>query len=165
MSKIWLVIAIIVVVVIAAFWFRRSGSPGADQGDGDLTMLAPALLILEEQNESGITGTVAFGDENGSTRVVAALEGAAEGSIQPMHIHAGACPAPGAVKFPLASSSDGFSETVLNVSLSDLMGSLPLAVNVHKSAEEASIYVACGDITLDSLLDASEMISDDAIPE
>ena len=34
----------------------------------------------------------------------------------------------------------------MDISLTRLLGELPLAVNVHKSATEVTTYVACGDI-------------------
>lgn len=38
------------------------------------------------------------------------------------------------------------SQTELEVSLLDLEEQMPLAINVHKSVEEASVYVSCGDL-------------------
>jgi len=162
MSKNTLIIIAAVIVAALGFWFLRGDTPETG-GDGSASMLAPALLILNEQNSSGITGTVAFAEEGASTRVVVALEGASDDGVQPIHIHEGACPNPGAVRYPLTSASGGLSETVLNVPLSELMGGLPLAVNAHKSADEASTYVACGDITPDLLLGANEMVVDEEV--
>lgn len=67
-------------------------------------------------------------------------------STMPAHIHAGACPTPGAVSYPLAAVTAGRSETTLTVSTKELLAQLPLAINVHKSAAELSVYVACGDL-------------------
>lgn len=164
MSKNSLIIGAVVIVILFVVWFMWSGAPEADQGEST-SLLAPALLVLEEQNDSGVTGTVAFGEENGVTRVVVALEDAPEGVIEPMHIHDGSCAELGAVRYPLTSASNGSSETALNVPLQDIMDALPLAVNVHKSAEDASTYVACGDITSDLLRGVEEMIVDDAVVE
>jgi hypothetical protein len=66
---------------------------------------------------------------------------------QPAHIHEGTCadlnPDPA---FPLTDVVDGGSETDVDVSLEELSLS-DYAVNVHESAAEADVYVACGDIT------------------
>ena len=66
---------------------------------------------------------------------------------QPAHIHEGTCddlnPEPA---FPLQDVVDGRSETDLDITLDDLALST-YAVNVHKSAAESDLYVACGDIT------------------
>ena len=77
-----------------------------------------------------------------------ALTGAATSTPQPAHIHIGSCPTPGAVKYPLINVVNGMSDTLLDVSLAQLKSELPLAVNVHKSAAEASVYVACGNIVM-----------------
>jgi hypothetical protein len=65
---------------------------------------------------------------------------------QPAHIHVGSCPTPGAVVFPLTSVVNGTSVTMLNTSLEDLIAQGELALNVHKSEEESSVYVACGNL-------------------
>ena len=71
----------------------------------------------------------------------------ASSEAQPAHIHKGTCdnldPNPA---FPLENVVDGKSETDVDVSLDDLALS-SYAVNVHKSQDEADVYVACGDIT------------------
>ena len=65
---------------------------------------------------------------------------------QPAHIHRGSCenldPQPA---YPLETWSDGKSTTEVNVAIEDLVGQ-GFAINVHKSADEAQVYVACGDI-------------------
>ena len=70
----------------------------------------------------------------------------------PMHIHAGACPAPGAVKYPLSPFVNGRSETVLDATYEDVVKQMPLAVNLHKSADNLSAYVACGDLHVPSAI-------------
>jgi peptidoglycan hydrolase-like protein with peptidoglycan-binding domain len=67
-------------------------------------------------------------------------------STYPAHIHAGACPTPGAVAYPLTSITNGASVTVLATSTKALLHSLPLAINVHKSETEMTSFVACGDL-------------------
>ena len=76
------------------------------------------------------------------------LTGAPAGVAQPAHIHVGACPGVGAVKYPLTFPVDGQSETVLDVTLEQLRSELPLAINIHRSAAEASVYVSCGELSL-----------------
>jgi plastocyanin len=65
---------------------------------------------------------------------------------QPAHIHLATCTKIGGVKYPLTNIENGSSVTTLAVSIDDLLKDLPLAVNVHKSATAATVYVACGDI-------------------
>ncbi len=103
-------------------------------------------IRLMEQNASGMSGVAMLESVGGKTKVKVRLVGAPRGIAQPAHIHTGACPDVGAVKYPLASLMNGKSETVVDASLDTLKAGLPLGLNVHKSAAEASVYVACGDL-------------------
>lgn len=110
-----------------------------------------ALVVdLSEQNSSGESGVARLVSLANGTRTKVSLElsGAPEGVRQPAHIHLGSCPEVGGVKYPLVFPVNGKSETVLEVSLEQLKAELPLAINVHKSASEAAVYVACGDMEL-----------------
>lgn len=102
---------------------------------------------LDELNGSGQSGTAtlsAVGE--GKTRVVVQLNGAPE-SAQPAHIHKGSCdeldPTPA---FPLDSTKNGRSDTVVEASLDDLQASA-YAINIHESEADPKTYVACGDLT------------------
>ncbi|MFA6285585.1 MAG: hypothetical protein WC643_03610 [Parcubacteria group bacterium] len=104
---------------------------------------------LSAQNGSGETGTAVLTDEKGKTKVTVNMTGEPNGATQPSHIHVGACATPGpagAVKYPLSPLVNGKAETTIDVSLSDLLKSLPLMINFHKSASEITNYTACGDI-------------------
>lgn len=103
-------------------------------------------VTLAEQNGSGITGTAMLEDlGNGTTRVTVKLENAGPGP-QPIHIHPGSCatldPKP---QWPLTNVMNGESITEVQASPAEI-GDGKHAINVHKSAEEAAVYVACGDI-------------------
>lgn len=76
------------------------------------------------------------------------MTGAAAGVTQPAHIHTGSCAQIGGVVYPLTFPVDGKSVTTLNTTWSALVAQKPLALNVHKSTSEASIYVSCGDLPL-----------------
>src|SRR3989338_439841 len=103
-------------------------------------------INLSEQNNSSETGTATLVEENGQVVVTLNLTGFAENVSQPAHIHLGVCPDVGAVKYPLTNVLDGVSVTTLDVTLAQLENELPLGINIHKSAEEASVYVSCGDV-------------------
>lgn len=91
------------------------------------------------------------------TPTIAAQE-AAE-SAHPAHIHSGTCDALGDVVNPLSDvaipegESSGpasaqavkLSETVVDMPLQDIIAG-GHAINVHQSAEEIDVYIACGDI-------------------
>ena len=129
---IWIVVAIVVLGGI--YWFmNQSGSQSI-------------VVALSAQNSSGMNGTATLTDMDGSTLVELALTGAPAGITQPAHIHTGSCANIGGVVYPLTSPVNGVSETTLGVSLETILAGLPLALNVHKSAAEANVYVACGDL-------------------
>lgn len=106
---------------------------------------------LLSQNNSGEEGSATLtSTENGKTKVVFKLSGAPKDIAQPAHIHMGSCADLGDVLYPLTSPVNGESETILDANLSDILNKLPLAINVHKSADEINVYYACGDIKISS---------------
>jgi hypothetical protein len=103
---------------------------------------------LSPQSYSGESGTAKLtkhGDTQ--TKVALSVTGAPAGVSQPVHIHKGSCakldPKPA---FPLSPLVNGKSETIVNASIDDLTSG-GYAINGHKSAQEVSTYVFCGDLT------------------
>lgn len=90
-------------------------------------------------------GSVSFIDLGGQTSVVISVGSSDAGLAQPVHIHAGSCATLGSVVFPLSNVVDGRSVTVIDESISNVLKS-GFAVNLHKSADEVSVYTACGDL-------------------
>ncbi len=110
-------------------------------------MTKTAEVTMAAQNGSKQTGTVTFtSTADNKTKVSVNIASGAAGVAQPSHIHIGTCAAPGAVKFPLTNVVNGKAETTVDVSFMDMWNQLPLAINVHKSAAEAGVYVACGEL-------------------
>lgn len=106
------------------------------------------IVNLAEQNDSGEYGTATLTEMDGMVQVVLSLIGAPQDVTQPAHIHVNSCAEIGGVAYPLEFPVNGTSETMLEVSMEDLRSAMPLSINVHKSVEEASVYVACGDLIL-----------------
>lgn len=107
---------------------------------------------LATQGTFGQSGTATL-MENAEGKVVVTLEmtGGSFTAPQPAHIHVGSCPKPGAVKYPLTNVEGNKSVTTLDVGLLDIENSTErLAINVHKSAADASVYTACGDLPVGS---------------
>lgn len=108
---------------------------------------ADSLTVqLSPQNSSGQSGTATLTDlGDGTTKVVLSLTDLGA-TPQPVHIHDGTCatlnPTP---KYPLTNMVNGKSETVVKVSMSQLLAQ-PFAINAHKSAQEVPVYTACGNI-------------------
>jgi len=102
---------------------------------------------LEAQNNSGQTGTATLMPEGDKTKVVILLSNAPSGIAQPAHIHLGQCDnLDKAPKWKLESVKDGSSTTVVPASLDTILKD-KVAINIHKSAAEAQVYVSCGNIT------------------
>ncbi len=151
-----IVIGIIAVVVIAGgigVYSVNSSKSALMQKEAAMLLEKTAMvqkgmsLRLAQLGNSGITGEVLFTPKGEQTEVSIVLTGAVQGAVYPAHIHEGVCPAPGAVKYPLTNFVDGKSVTLVNASVDQLWKSLPLAINVHKSATELKSYVACGDLS------------------
>ncbi len=107
---------------------------------------ADVKVDLKAQGNSGESGAATLSDAAaGKTKVMVEVKGA-PATAQPMHIHKGTCakldPKPA---WPLTSLTNGKSETTLNVAMAEIQKG-DYAINGHKSAQEASVYVFCGDI-------------------
>lgn len=119
----------------------------AGEDDPDETGEENKIIVeLTEENNSSESGTAMLVEENGQVTITLNMIGAPGNVSQPAHIHIGSCPEVGEVKYPLTNVLDGGSVTVLNVTLEQLEIELPLAINIHKSVPEASVYVSCGNI-------------------
>src|SRR3954469_552180 len=104
-------------------------------------------VSLIDENGSGEDGSSQLTDMgDGTTKVELIMLNAPEGSDQPAHIHKGSCanldPNPA---YPLNNVKESKSTTIIKVSLADLTKD-KFAINVHKSATEAAIYISCGNL-------------------
>ena len=108
-------------------------------------MAADTVTVpLAPQSGSGESGTATLTKDGAKTKVMLSVPNAQ--GTQPTHIHKGTCanldPKPA---YPLSPVTNGKSETVVNASLDDLQNG-GYAINGHKSAQELTTYVFCGDI-------------------
>lgn len=145
MKNVIIGVVVVLILVVGAVWYMNRP---ASEGETPAGLEAPQSMVvaLSAQNDSGMSGSATLTGMNGSTLVELELTGAPAGVAQPAHIHTGSCVDIGGVVYPLKFPVDGTSETTLDVSLDAILAQLPLALNVHKSPEEANIYVACGDL-------------------
>ncbi|MDI3341680.1 MAG: CHRD domain-containing protein [Sphaerobacter sp.] len=131
MKRIWVALALGALLAL----FAVAPASAADE----------VTVTLSAQNDSGEMGTATLTAMGDQTRVVLNLTGAPAGP-QPAHIHEGTCanlnPQP---RYPLTNVENGQSETMVPVSLTALMNG-NFAINVHKSPQEAAVYVSCGNI-------------------
>ena len=114
--------------------------------DAETSLPDGLTLALEEQNDSGISGEVELSPTSESALEVEIEVDGSDGGPHPAHIHEGSCddlnPEPA---FPLEDVVDGESQTTVEISVEDLVAT-EYAVNVHESAENADVYVACADV-------------------
>jgi hypothetical protein len=176
-NKVLILVIIVVIVAVGGYFFmkKQSTAPATDE-TADETMEVSQEMIqttpidtmekvveLLEQNDSSESGTATLTETDGKVTVSLNMTGGKAGVAQPAHIHVGSCPDVGAVEYPLTNVVDGKSETVLDVSLADLAAKQPLGINVHKSAAEVKVYVACGDLDL-PMTNGSAMPATSAAP-
>ncbi len=152
----YVIVGVLVLLGIWYFVFNKPTTPVApttpttttDQTASPSAMMSDVTVVLSEQNKSGESGTATLSEKDGKVKVTLNMTGAPKDVTQPAHIHIGKCPDVGAIKYPLTSPVNGTSETMLDVTFAQLKSELPLGINVHKSATEASVYVSCGDVVL-----------------
>lgn len=152
--NLWIIVAVAIIIIIGGFLLSsaRQTPPTTPTPTPIQATATPAAIekniLLSEQNNSGVSGSAVLREENGQVTVVLNITGGPSGTPQPAHIHVGACPDVGDVKYPLTNVVNGQSQTVLNVTLAQLKAEQPLAINVHKSAAQITVYTACGDLAL-----------------
>ncbi len=104
-----------------------------------------SVLAQDAGEDEAEAGTPPAGEAADESAAGAARNLAPQEVPHPAHIHAGQCPTPGAVVFPLTSVTDGTSETTVAATMEQIMAA-PHAVNVHESQAEIENYISCGDI-------------------
>src|SRR6185437_13820241 len=130
MKRLSLVLSLAIMLTLAL-----AGAAGA-QGSS-------VTVNLAAQNGSGQNGTATLTAMGNQTQVVINITGEPSGASEPDHIHTGTCANLGGVKYPLQNTVNGTSTTMVNVSLATLHSGT-FAINLHKSAAEIGVYVACG---------------------
>lgn len=117
------------------------GTGGAISGDEPT-----ATVQLAEQNASGVTGTAVLTQQGGATKISLLLTGDAVTGDHVAHLHSGTCAAPGDYTFTLNPiSAEGISETVVNLSLDELLSG-SYFINVHPSEENWDAWMVCGEL-------------------
>lgn len=100
---------------------------------------------LDAQNGSGVSGSATLTASGNQTIVAVTVTGEPAGASEPAHIHVGACPNPGSVKYPLNNIENGTSTTTVNAPLSAITAG-NMAINLHESKANISHYISCGNI-------------------
>lgn len=152
-KKIWIAVGVVILLAVGYFLYSSNKTPKTTPTPETTTTTTPTpakeiIIDLKASKDSSESGKATLTEEGGKVMVKLEMTGAPKGVSQPAHIHLGKCPDVGAVKFPLTSVVDGMSETTIDTTLDQLKSMMPIAINVHKSAAQSSIYVSCGDINL-----------------
>ncbi|MCR4330380.1 MAG: thioredoxin family protein, partial [Patescibacteria group bacterium] len=138
-------------VVGGALYFNSKPEAESMKKEGE-AMMENITIAMKEANGSNQNGTVTITDENGKAKIVIKVAAGSEDIEQPSHIHSGSCPSPtpppAGIVYPLSNTVNGMSETILAVSVEELLGKLPLSVLIHKSKTDAKTYVSCGDVAV-----------------
>lgn len=155
-KSVWIVPVVIVLAVVAFLLYNNlqtANAPVPLPTPIVETVVSPTpatktlTVNLAAQNNSSESGTAVLTETGGKVMVSLNLTGVPAGVVQPAHIHKGSCPKPGDVLHPLTSPVDGKSETTVDTTFDLLKTEMPLAVNVHKSAAQSTVYVSCGNLT------------------
>lgn len=165
-TTLWIVLITAVLVILIGAVLVLSQNNGSQDNSGTMTttssfqsspttsvtttttsdlVAAEMQFDLAAQNNSGQDGTVTLEEVGDQVRVTISVSNPVSNE-QPAHIHNGSCPTPGAVVFPLQNVVNGSSVTMIDTTLAELATMGELAVNVHKSSTESSVYFACGDL-------------------
>lgn len=140
-------IAVTAFVVVCVVAYMRLQAPPARASD---PMNPPPQgqinVPLNAQNGSGQSGMATLTSTgDGKTQVVIALNNASV-APEPAHLHHGSCarldPKPA---YPLKDVVGGASTTIVPVTLAALETG-NYSINVHQSASNLGVYVACGTI-------------------
>lgn len=104
------------------------------------------LVVPLNELASGQSGVAVLTAKGKKTEVVINVNSVI-GAPQPIHIHSGSCDTLGGVVHVLNSVENGWSKTAVDATLASLQSG-NFAINLHKSAIEIGVYMACGDIPM-----------------
>lgn len=110
-------------------------------------------VVLESVAPSTQKGKAKLRSFNGDTAVTVGITDFVHKVIQPAQIREGTCENMGVVLYTLNELTqevvkvpEGFSDTVIDMNMRELLSRLPLSLVVYQSKEEVHRVVACGEI-------------------
>lgn len=150
----WVILAGL--IVIAGLLIFQNNEPttqpqGEGIGGGPGALPDSRRMEIElnpiDKDQFDQSGKALFEEKDGKVTVTLDVNMPEGLNNQPAHIHSGDCPGVGEILFPLANVIDGKSVTEINTTLDQLKDPQnPMALNIHKSIEESSVYTSCGNL-------------------
>ena len=140
MNKFSYAYAALAVALVSTSIALAAPNPGMEKGQKE-----PDTYKIHGLYGSGQHGTVTLYPLSGKTRVTIHLTGEPVGAIEPAHVHTGNCAHPGPVIYPLTDVVAGHSTTLVNAPISKVAVA-GNSVNVHKSAAQLNLYMACANL-------------------
>lgn len=141
----FLIVSAILVAACSSGSTGSASAPATSAAPTGAAMMS-ANITLDTLNDSGVSGAAKIEEQEGD-EVKVTIEVTPNGNLaMPAHIHIGQCgDTLGDVKYPLSDVDNGKSETTVEVKFADLETG-GFAINLHKSADDAETYTACGNI-------------------
>src|SRR5215470_7183110 len=143
MRRAFSVLALIAVFAAGASVATGAGSSGMMPAGSKTYQIGSATGV--GPSRTGQHGTITLTPQGQNTLVVINIVGEPEGAIEPSHIHKGNCTHPGTVIWPLTDVVAGHSKTVVKAPI-DKVNVMGDSVNIHKSAAQLNVYMACGNV-------------------
>lgn len=101
---------------------------------------------LSEKNNSGSSGIVTFNEVNGKVFIGVDLNNTTDKASHPAYVYEGSCEKPENAKYSLSPVVNGKTANYITGTLADFKKQFPLAVRVHKSAQDLKTDIVCADL-------------------
>lgn len=145
-------VALIAVLAVGGYLLlggRQDAAPqtGVGGGLGVLPERIEIQLDAVDKEQIDQSGSATLEEKDNKVTVTLNVNPVEGLNNQPAHIHIGSCPGVGEIVYPLNNVVDGKSVTEIEANINQFKDNQdPMAINIHKSAEESSVYTACGEL-------------------
>lgn len=143
MKRLLVCLVLLVLLVLYCRTVNAQNSPAPAT-----TAMSAAAFLVNSENNSKETGTVFVTPLTiTKTQILIVVTGEPAQSTQPAHIHHGSCgQMSSAPAFALNPVINGRSKTTIPDSIGDVLSG-NYVVNIHQSANNADVFVACAELS------------------